>query len=67
MPLWIRRRRDPFWEMDGPAARREHLRTRMMGMIALSYSLVATAVAVIAWGIQLGFAHVPSVHLLVIR
>jgi hypothetical protein len=65
--LWIRRRRDPNWEMDGPAARREHLRTRLMGMIALSYSVLAAAAAVVAWGIELGIAHVPGIRLLIVH
>jgi hypothetical protein len=66
VPLWIRRRRDPFWETNGPAARREHLRTRLMGMIALSYSVVAAAVTIAAWGIELGLAHVPGIRLFII-
>jgi hypothetical protein len=64
---WIRRRVDPFWELNGPTARREHLRTRMMGMIALSYSLLAVAVTIAAWGVELGIAHVPGVQLLVVH
>jgi hypothetical protein len=53
--------------MDGPAARREHLRARLMGMIAFSYSVVAAATALMAWGIQLGVASAPNVKLLVFR
>ncbi len=62
-----RTRRDPNWEMDGPAARREHLQSRLMSMIALSYSFVAVSVAAIAWGVQLGLAHVPGIGLLIVR
>jgi hypothetical protein len=53
--------------MDGPAARREHLQAHLMGMIALSYSLVAAAVTVAAWGIELGVAHVPGIQLLIVH
>jgi len=68
VPIRLRRnRRDPFWEMDGPAARREHSRSRLMTLIAFSYSVVAASSAVIAWGIQLGIAHVHGIRLLIIR
>jgi hypothetical protein len=53
--------------MDGPAARREHLRSRLMGLIALSYSVLAAAVTVAAWGIQLGIAHIPGIRVFIIH
>ncbi len=68
MPLRLRRaRRDPFWGMDGPAARSEHLRARLMGMIAFSYSVVAAAIALMAWGIQLGLADASGLRLMVMH
>ena len=67
MPLWIRRRRDPFWEIDGPAARREHKRTRVMEMIAFSYATLAIGATIAAWAVQLGLAHGHGVRLLIVH
>jgi hypothetical protein len=53
--------------MDGPAARREHLQTRLMGLIAFSYSVLAAGATVVAWGIELGIAHVPGIRLLIVH
>lgn len=67
MPIRPRRRRDPDWEMDGPAARREHLRAKLMGLIAFSYAFLAAACAGMAWAIQVGLAHVPGIRLLILH
>jgi hypothetical protein len=49
-------RRDPFWETDGPAARREQRRRRSRGVLALATAVAAVAVTAFAWTIQLGIA-----------
>ena len=68
LPIRMRRsRRDPFWEMNGPAARREHLRSTLRGWIAFSYAFLAAGCAAAAWGIQLGVAHVSGIRLLVLH
>ncbi len=53
--------------MNGPAARREHLRSQLMGMIAFCYAFLAASATVIAWGIQLGLANVHGVRLLILH
>lgn len=49
-------RRDPFWEVDGPAARREQRARRVRGSLALVFAMVALAGAAFAWSIELGIA-----------
>jgi hypothetical protein len=50
------RRRDPYWEVDGPAARREQRRERARGTVAFVVALVAVAAAAFAWSVELGIA-----------
>lgn len=50
------RRRDPWWEVDGPAARRTRRRQRIVAGLALAAALVAVCGAVVVWAIQLGLA-----------
>jgi hypothetical protein len=50
------RRRDPFWEVDGRAARREQRMRRFRAGLAFAASLAALAGATYAWSIQLGIA-----------
>jgi hypothetical protein len=47
-------RRDPDWEVDGPAARGEQRRVRARGSAAFVVALAAVAVAAFAWCIELG-------------
>lgn len=54
--LSLSMRRDPFWEVDGPAARRERRRHRLVSVIALVTATGAVAGAAVAWSIQLGLA-----------
>lgn len=49
-------RRDPFWEVDGPAARREQRARRFRATIAFAAAVTAVAGAGFAWSVQLGFA-----------
>ena len=55
-------KRDPFWELDGPAARREQRDRRLRGSIALAASLAAVAGAAFAWSIYLGIAAALGIH-----
>jgi hypothetical protein len=50
------RRRDPWWAMDGPAARRARRRKRIVSFIAFVASLTAVGGAALAWAAQLGLA-----------
>jgi hypothetical protein len=50
------RRHDPWWEVDGPAARRARRRQRLVSGAAFAASLAAVAAAGFAWSIQLGIA-----------
>ncbi len=64
MPLFVMRgRRDPWWEADGPAARRERRRRRARGMLAFAVSLVAVAGAALEWSLYLGLAQLAAAHL----
>ena len=57
------RRRDPWWDMEGPAARRHHRYERFVSMTAFVASLAALGGAGMAWSIHLGFAAMLGVHL----
>ncbi|HYK94984.1 MAG TPA: hypothetical protein VE011_03830 [Candidatus Dormibacteraeota bacterium] len=57
------RRRDPWWGLEGPAARRRHRRKRILTVLAFVASCLAIAGAGIAWSIQLGFAAMLGFHL----
>jgi hypothetical protein len=50
------RRHDPYWEVDGPAARGEQRRLRTRGTIAFVVALAAVAAAAFAWCVELGLA-----------
>jgi hypothetical protein len=54
--LTLFRRRDPWWQMDGPAARRARLRQRLVAGLALVLSVGAVGGAAVAWAVQLGVA-----------
>ena len=56
MPILALRRRDPWWGLEGPAARRRHRRERFTSFLAFATSLVAIAGAGVAWVIQIGLA-----------
>jgi hypothetical protein len=49
-------RRDPWWESDGPAARREHSRRWLKSSVAFVASVTAMGGAVFVWSVQLGIA-----------
>ena len=56
MPSFSLRRRDPFWDADGVAARRHRRWRRFMGLVAFVVSLGAVGGAAVAWAVELGFA-----------
>ena len=56
MPILALRRRDPWWGLEGPAARRRHRYQRFVSFVAFSASLVAIAGAGMAWAIHIGLA-----------
>jgi hypothetical protein len=55
-------RRDPFWEMDGPAARARRRRDRFVSSVAFLAAVAALAGAAFAWSIQLGIAALLGLH-----
>lgn len=56
MSVSLFRRRDPWWEADGAAARRVRRRQRAVSLIAFVAALAAVAGSALAWSIQLGLA-----------
>jgi hypothetical protein len=57
------RRRDPWWGLEGPAAKRRHQRERILSTLAFAASVAAIAGAGIVWSIHLGFAAMLGFHL----
>jgi hypothetical protein len=60
--LSLFRRRDPFWEIDGPAARARRRRDRFVSSVAFVTALTAVAGAAFAWSVQLGIANMLGMH-----
>jgi uncharacterized membrane protein len=56
MPTLTLRRRDPWWGLEGPAAKRRYRYQRFISTTAFLASLVAVGGAAIAWAIQIGVA-----------
>jgi hypothetical protein len=56
MPTLALRRRDPWWGLEGPAARRRHRYQRFVSTLAFVAAIAAIGGAGVAWAIQLGFA-----------
>jgi hypothetical protein len=56
------RRRDPWWEVDGSAARRSRRKQRVVAGLAFMAALAAVGAAAFAWAIQLGIAGAFGVH-----
>jgi hypothetical protein len=55
-------RRDPWWEADGPAARRARRRRHAMGLAAFAAAMGAVSATAFAWSIQLGLAAALGIH-----
>ena len=64
MPLSLPslRRRDPWWDLDGKAAKRRRLRTQLVALVAFLTSLSALGGAGWLWAATLGLG-VPVPHL----
>jgi hypothetical protein len=60
--LSLFRRRDPWWEADGPAARRARRRQRAMNTAAFAAAVAAIGASGLAWSIQLGVAGAVGIH-----
>jgi hypothetical protein len=56
MHLALFHRRDPWWDVDESAAKRERRRRRLIAMTAFVASLAAVSGATYAWAIHLGLA-----------
>ena len=56
MTLSIFRRRDPWWEADGRAARNARRRKRFVSGMAFVAAVAAVGATAFAWMIQLGIA-----------
>jgi hypothetical protein len=56
------RRRDPWWELDGAAARGARRRRRFVAFLAFIASLAAVGAAAAGWLIELGIAGMFGVH-----
>ena len=50
------RRRDPWWGLEGPAARRRHRYQAFVSFLAFVFSLTALFGTGALWAIHLGFA-----------
>jgi hypothetical protein len=56
MPTLTFRRHDPWWGVDGSAARSRYRGQRVVSTLAFVASLLAISGAATIWAIQLGFA-----------
>ena len=56
MPTLTLRRHDPWWGVDGSAARARYRRKRTVSTLAFIASVVAVGGAGTIWAIHLGFA-----------
>jgi hypothetical protein len=56
MHLALFNRRDPWWDVEGRAARRDRRRHRLVAMTAFVSSIAAVSGATYAWAIHLGLA-----------
>ena len=63
MPTLTLRRRDPWWGLEGPAARRRHRYERVVSTTAFFASILAIGGAGFAWAIQLGFASMVGIRM----
>jgi hypothetical protein len=60
--LSLLRRRDPWWEIDGHAARRTRRKQQFVAGLAFLAALAAVGAAAFAWAVQLGIAGAFGVH-----
>jgi len=62
MPSLSLNRRDPWWESDGPAARRARRRRKLVSTAAFAAAVAAVGASAFAWSIQLGVAATIGIH-----
>jgi hypothetical protein len=60
-----RRHHDPYWDVDGSAARESRRRRLRRESLAFGFSVVAVAGAALAWILHLGVAHATGIALVV--
>jgi len=63
MPTLTLRRRDPWWGLEGPAAKRRYRYQRFISTTAFLASIVAIGGAVVVWAVQIGVAAMLGLHL----
>ena len=63
MPIALSNKHDPWWEIDGPAARRARRQKRIVSTSAFAFALLAVTGSAYAWAFQLGFVGSLFVHL----
>jgi hypothetical protein len=62
MPTLAFRRHDPWWGVDGSAARRRYRYQRFVATLAFVFSLTALLGSGALWAIHLGFAGMLGIH-----
>jgi hypothetical protein len=55
-------RHDPWWDLDGPTARRERHRQRLLSTVAFVASLGAFLGAALVWAVRLGITHAAGIN-----
>ena len=63
MPTLTLRRRDPWWGLEGPAARRRYRYHRAVSAMAFFASLIALGGAGLTWALYLGLASLVGLNL----
>lgn len=63
MPTLAFHRRDPWWGLEGPAAKRRYRYQRFISTTAFFASLVAFGGAAMVWAIQTGVAAMLGLNL----
>jgi hypothetical protein len=63
MPMVMIDKHDPWWEIDGRAARRERRRQRIVSISAFAASLLAVLGSAYVWAIHLGLVGGLAIHL----
>ena len=63
MPMARFNQHDPWWEIDGPAARRERRRHRIVTLSAFATSLLAVVGSAYIWAFHLGLVGALAFHI----
>ena len=59
----LHRRRDPFWEVDGPAARAKRRKQRFVSTLAFAAAVAAVVGAGFVWVTHFGLAAIVQAQL----